>query len=192
MVVNLFSLKNHPSQSYSTVCTLFATTRLLLYWRVLAIHAMVGWPLSYSSRNRAICQWTRTRVVVNSAGCGILGKVPWHIALWRLRYANGRPNHCANCHSWESRIRVVAKSAESEELVFTSMDVVLYGLSLLDGRFLNRKKGPQPLVWHKLLLHGLISITISWHYPFKGTVSRDFWPSVFSIKTSILGPWLRG
>jgi hypothetical protein len=40
---------------------------------------------------------------------------------------------------------VEAKPAESGELVFTSMYVhVLYGLSLLGGRLLNRKKDPPP------------------------------------------------
>jgi hypothetical protein len=37
------------------------------------------------------------------------------------------------------RHRVIAKSAGSREPVFTSMDVLLFGLSLKDGRFLNQK-----------------------------------------------------
>jgi hypothetical protein len=68
------------------------------------------------------------------AGCGILGKAPWadrwHIADVTARYANGWPNHCAKCHSRQIRCRVIAKSAGSGESVFTSMDVVLYGLFL--------------------------------------------------------------
>jgi hypothetical protein len=40
----------------------------------------------------------------------------------------------------------MAKTAESGEPVFTSMDVVLYRLSLKDGQFLNRKKGLPSLV----------------------------------------------
>jgi hypothetical protein len=40
----------------------------------------------------------------------------------------------------------VAKSAKSGQPVFTLMDVVLYGLLLEDGRFLNQKKGPRLLV----------------------------------------------
>jgi hypothetical protein len=35
--------------------------------------------------------------------------------------------------------------SETGEPFFTLMDVLLYGLSFLDGRFLNRKKGPRPL-----------------------------------------------
>jgi hypothetical protein len=58
------------------------------------------------------------RLRAESAVCGIPGKVPWHIALWRPRYANGRPNHWANCHSRGNRRRVVAKSAGSIENQF--------------------------------------------------------------------------
>jgi hypothetical protein len=69
-----------------------------------------------------------------SAGFGISGKAPWadrwHIADITARYANGQPNHCANCHSRQIRCRVMAKSAGSGESLFTSMDVVLYGLLL--------------------------------------------------------------
>jgi hypothetical protein len=138
MVANPFSHENRPSQSYGLDSSAsinvktgfpdpvdFVTTRLLIYWRVLAIRAMVGGPLPYRGRHSAICQWTRSRVVVKFAGCGILGKVPWHTALWRPWYANGGPNHCANCHCQGSSSRVVAKSVESGELVFTSMD--MYG-----------------------------------------------------------------
>jgi hypothetical protein len=39
------------------------------------------------------------------------------------------------------RSRVIAKSIGSEEPVFTSMGVLLYGLWLCDGRFLNKKNG---------------------------------------------------
>jgi hypothetical protein len=38
--------------------------------------------------------------------------------------------HRAKGHTRQIRSRVVAKSAESGEPVFTSMDVLLYGLSL--------------------------------------------------------------
>jgi hypothetical protein len=45
-----------------------------------------------------------------------------------------------------SRSRVVAKSDESGEPVFTLMDVLLCGLLLYNGQFLNKKKGPRLLV----------------------------------------------
>jgi hypothetical protein len=32
--------------------------------------------------------------------------------------------------------------------------------------------------------------TLDLFFPLKGTVSRDFWPSVFFVKQSHLGPWL--
>jgi hypothetical protein len=147
MVANPFSIKNCQSQSFCPYSSTsidvktgspdpadFSTTWLLIYWRVLAICTMVGRPLAYRSCHTAICQSTRSRDVVKSAGCGISGKVPLHIALWWPQYAKGRPNHCAYCHRRGSRSRVVAK-------VFKLMDVVLDELSLLDGRFLNRKKG---------------------------------------------------
>jgi hypothetical protein len=71
-----------------------------------------------------------------SDGCGISANAPWadcwHIADVTARYANGWSNHCAKCHSRQIRCRVVAKSAGSGESVFTSMDVVLYGLLLAD------------------------------------------------------------
>jgi hypothetical protein len=97
--------------------------------------AIVGMRLSQHDMPMDYC---RSRIVIKSTGCGISGKVPWHIELWRPQ--NNMPQTTAR------RSRDKAKSTESGELVFTSMDVVLYGLSLLDGRFLNRKKSPRPLV----------------------------------------------
>jgi hypothetical protein len=44
------------------------------------------------------------------------------------------------------RRRVVAKSAESGDLVFTLMDALLYGPQHKDGGFLNRKMGGLPFV----------------------------------------------
>jgi hypothetical protein len=92
-----FTFKNSPSQSYGPynrapinvkTCSLdladFATTRLLIHWRVMAVCAMVGRPLAYRGRHSVICQWIRSLVV--------------------------------------------AKSAESGELVFTLMDVLLYSM----------------------------------------------------------------
>jgi hypothetical protein len=52
------------------------------------------------------------------------------------RYANGRPNHCTKCHSRQIRCQFVAKSAGSGESVFTSIGVVLYGLTVF-----KQKKG---------------------------------------------------
>jgi hypothetical protein len=71
---------------------------------VLAIHAMVERPLAYRSHHSVICQLHGSWVVVKSAGCGISGKGPWHIALWQPQYANSDPNHCANCHSQGSTV----------------------------------------------------------------------------------------
>jgi hypothetical protein len=55
----------------------------------------------------------------------------------------------------------VAKSAKSGESVFTSTDVLLYRPVQTVALRLNRKKGSRPLVCPTLLLHGLISTTIS-------------------------------
>jgi hypothetical protein len=55
------------------------------------------------------------------------------------------------------------------------MDVVLYRLLLKDGQFLNRKKGLG-------LLHGLISLTMSWHCPFKKGVKYIRKPNEKSAK----------
>jgi hypothetical protein len=65
----LFLLKNGPSQSYVPYSSAsidvktgspdpadFAMTQLLIYWRVLAIHAMVERPLAYRSHHSVICQ----------------------------------------------------------------------------------------------------------------------------------------
>jgi hypothetical protein len=51
----------------------------------------------------------------------------WHIVAVTARYANGR---CPICHSRGSWRQIVAKSPGFREPVFTSIDLLLYGLSL--------------------------------------------------------------
>jgi hypothetical protein len=66
----------------------------------------------------------------------------------------------------------VAKSAGSGEPAFTSMDALLYRLTVALRRVIfKREKGSAQgvrdhLFRPKLLLHGLISLTISQHWPF--------------------------
>jgi hypothetical protein len=78
----------------------FATTRHLIHWWFLAVHTTV-WATVGISRP------AQKKNPPKSAGCGISGKAPWadrwHIADITAWYANGRPNHCAKCHSRQIR-----------------------------------------------------------------------------------------
>jgi hypothetical protein len=125
-----------------------------------------------------------------SAGCGILGKAPWadrwHIAVVTARYANGRPNHCAKCHSRQIRCLVVAKFTGSDESVFTSMDVVpvpvLYTLQSVALRrpIFKQKKGS-----------ATISLDLNYcsmgssHSLSRETVPLMFWLDVFFFDVKI-------
>jgi hypothetical protein len=62
-----------------------------------------------------------------------------HIALWRPRFANGRPNHCTKCHSRRIRCRVVTKSARSD--LHIDGCVTLWTVALIRPIF-KQKKGP--------------------------------------------------
>jgi hypothetical protein len=56
----------------------------------------------------------------------------------------------ANTRQW-IRCRVVAKSAGSEDPVFTSINALLYEAKHGDGRFLNGKKGARSFVYYCFL-----------------------------------------
>jgi hypothetical protein len=70
----------------------------------------------------AVSAETRWRVL---AVREMVGNNHWHIASIRALCAKGL---CLICHRREYKSRVVAKSSESGEPVFTFMDVLLYGL----------------------------------------------------------------
>jgi hypothetical protein len=132
-------------------------TQHLIHWRGFALHAMVGATVGM------ICQQIWSRVVVKSVKICRL----WHIALWWPRYANVRPNHFANGRSWQIRSRVVAKSAGSGDSVLHCWMCYLMDCRFKMADFQTEKRVPDHQIRPKLLLHGLISITISWHCSFK-------------------------
>jgi hypothetical protein len=108
----------------------FATTRPLIRWRVLAIRAMFGRPLAND---------------VVTAGSGRIKICQlWHIRLSPL--ANCAVT-AAICQQSTQPLRELSQSVKLKPshgkihriwtTSCTSMDVVLYGLLLEDGRFLN-------------------------------------------------------
>jgi hypothetical protein len=94
-------------------------------------------PLAYNDGSAAICQWSHSHGVnfQQSSSC-FLHKLPQAcgqfsaalavraMVVWPLAYCSRRGNNVI--YEWISS-QVIAKSAKSEEPVFTSMDVLLYG-----------------------------------------------------------------
>jgi hypothetical protein len=150
MVVHPFFCfkKNRPSQSYSSSNTStgspdltdFATNRLLLprLWHIS--------PLAYAN-GRTTIEWTENthqlflrelhKAVVHFPQ--LCQFEQWLCNHWQITVIRARDA------KWIRSQVVVAKSAETGELVLTSMDTLLYEPKLWAVWFLNRKKDTLPL-----------------------------------------------
>jgi hypothetical protein len=91
----------------------------------------------------------------------------WQFVQWMSTIGILQPSYatckglCLICHSQGRRSRVIAKFTEFGEPVFTSMDVLLYGLySSFEAADFYEKKGARPLGQVGHTASWLISITI--------------------------------
>jgi hypothetical protein len=126
----------------------FAATQLLIHchitlWRLQYANGLTTIVRVAKMDHRLLPARAKNKMASVGSSCNGCACNGWHIPATTARYTKGLSPICP---SWGSESWVAAKSAESVELVFTWMDVLLCGLLPLRRPIFKQKKGPGPLV----------------------------------------------